>query len=228
MIIALAAENLIPSVHNRKDISCAKINKNRIYIYNEDDTKIRRWTDRRQWTPSRVYGCFLLYKEMNGALCKKTFSLATDLGKYHIVIYSSKNVEEMKLCCGEKSSIGRLYEKYLKEFPVLKTRGLFNYASTKTTVPKYRQNRRKMVFDAEECKETLQKLRHEDQMMKYCFPDKSDQKISTFKNIFSFSSESNQNGTELRGDVTTKSAIMFDRTIPLNDGLINRKKDNSQ
>lgn len=70
-----------------------------VFIYKEQESNIKRWTDKREWTPSRVHGAFLVYKELNGILYKKTFSKAVLSEKYHVVMYSSIEWERTRDCC---------------------------------------------------------------------------------------------------------------------------------
>ncbi|KAJ2684078.1 Gluconate transport-inducing protein, partial [Coemansia spiralis] len=37
-----------------------------VYVWDEEETGMRRWTDGRTWSPSRVNGCFLIYYELEG------------------------------------------------------------------------------------------------------------------------------------------------------------------
>ncbi|KAJ1886880.1 Gluconate transport-inducing protein, partial [Kickxella alabastrina] len=37
-----------------------------VYVWDEEETGMRRWTDGRTWSPSRVHGCFLIYYEIEG------------------------------------------------------------------------------------------------------------------------------------------------------------------
>ncbi|ORX81960.1 hypothetical protein K493DRAFT_196212, partial [Basidiobolus meristosporus CBS 931.73] len=37
-----------------------------VYIWEEEEAGMRRWTDGRTWSPSRVHGCFLTYSELEG------------------------------------------------------------------------------------------------------------------------------------------------------------------
>ncbi|KAJ2900587.1 Gluconate transport-inducing protein [Coemansia aciculifera] len=37
-----------------------------VYVWDEEETTMRRWTDGRTWSPSRVHGCFLIYYELEG------------------------------------------------------------------------------------------------------------------------------------------------------------------
>ncbi|KAJ2693087.1 Gluconate transport-inducing protein [Coemansia spiralis] len=86
-----------------------------VFVWDETESGIRRWTDGRRWSPSRVNGCFLVYGELESGssgsssssssdkpaishgdgpapavsgLAKKTLSLlTTESGKLHLVCY---------------------------------------------------------------------------------------------------------------------------------------------
>ncbi|ODV63267.1 Gti1/Pac2 family protein ASCRUDRAFT_93798 [Ascoidea rubescens DSM 1968] len=53
--------------HERKSIKSGSI-----YIWDEEEAGMRRWTDGRSWSASRVSGCFLNYKEMESNLTSKS------------------------------------------------------------------------------------------------------------------------------------------------------------
>jgi len=36
-----------------------------VYVWDEEESGMRRWTDGRTWSPSRVLGCFLTYRELD-------------------------------------------------------------------------------------------------------------------------------------------------------------------
>jgi Gti1/Pac2 family len=76
-----------------------KIRPGSVFIYNERESGIKRWTDKREWTPSRVQGIFLVYRDLNGPLFKKTYSSILPDSKYHIVSYSSIDWESNGKCC---------------------------------------------------------------------------------------------------------------------------------
>ena len=81
-----------------------------VFVWDERDAGMRRWTDGRCWSASRVSGCFLTYRELevrkrssadpNGprsnlyridGLIKQSFSMTTTSGrKLHIVSYYTK------------------------------------------------------------------------------------------------------------------------------------------
>lgn len=70
-----------------------------IFIFNESESGIKRWTDKKQWSPSRLQGPFLVYKELNGPLYKKTYTLSFADSVYHLISYSYLQWEENGECC---------------------------------------------------------------------------------------------------------------------------------
>ncbi|RKP36429.1 Gti1/Pac2 family-domain-containing protein, partial [Dimargaris cristalligena] len=87
-----------------------------IFVWDEEESGMRRWTDGKTWSPSRVLGCFLTYQELetkrrsikasptalsvkNDGLVKKSLSLSTYNGhKLHLICYYSKrDVQERRL-----------------------------------------------------------------------------------------------------------------------------------
>ncbi|KAJ2911132.1 Gluconate transport-inducing protein [Coemansia aciculifera] len=80
-----------------------------IFVWDENESGIKRWTDGKRWSPSRVSGCFLVYNELEpktsssesataldpvpkpGGLVKKALSLfTTENSKLHLVCYYRK------------------------------------------------------------------------------------------------------------------------------------------
>ncbi|KAJ1933627.1 Gluconate transport-inducing protein [Linderina macrospora] len=73
-----------------------------VYVWDESESGIRRWTDGKRWSPSRVNGCFLIYTELEPktstsspssrpGLVKKALSLFTaHASKLHLVCYYNK------------------------------------------------------------------------------------------------------------------------------------------
>ncbi|KAM0680959.1 Global transcription regulator sge1 [Glugoides intestinalis] len=70
-----------------------------VFVYNEMESGIKRWTDKKEWTPSRVQGCFLVYKELRGPLFKKTYTSKNSNGIYHVVAYTLADWETDCVCC---------------------------------------------------------------------------------------------------------------------------------
>lgn len=112
-IILLEASriNKIPRVTRRlKEDERASIKAGDVFIWNEKEAKMRRWTDGRSWSASRVTGSFLTYREMESnsdskvnenihhsnytykanGLIKQSFSLTTLKGdKLHLISYTT-------------------------------------------------------------------------------------------------------------------------------------------
>jgi len=100
LLIEEAREGGIVRIRRRlSENEKALIRPGSVFIYKEQESNIKRWTDKREWTPSRVHGAFLVYKELNGILYKKTFSKAVLSEKYHVVMYSSIEWERTRDCC---------------------------------------------------------------------------------------------------------------------------------
>ncbi|EEB09698.1 gluconate transporter inducer Gti1 [Schizosaccharomyces japonicus yFS275] len=53
--------------HERKTL----IHSGSIFIYDEGCSNVKRWTDGLTWSPSRIVGNFLLYKELDNTISKK-------------------------------------------------------------------------------------------------------------------------------------------------------------
>ncbi|RKP01144.1 hypothetical protein CXG81DRAFT_6619, partial [Caulochytrium protostelioides] len=96
----------------------AYVKSGTIFVWDEDDSGIKRWTDSRHWSPSRINGVFLIYREVeptrakaigsNGSvttvpdstefvvkengLTKKALSIQTRDGrKQHLVCYYTRD-----------------------------------------------------------------------------------------------------------------------------------------
>ncbi|GAA5984235.1 hypothetical protein JCM10908_006103 [Rhodotorula pacifica] len=66
-----------------------------VFVWEEEEAGIRRWTDHIKWSPSRVSGAFLTYTEVpnrgDDGLIKQSFSAADANGsKMHLIAYTSK------------------------------------------------------------------------------------------------------------------------------------------
>lgn len=99
-LIHAARHGIVQRVIGRlTDAEKKRIQPGELYVFNETESGIRRWTDRKVWTPSRVQGIFLLYKDLSGTMVKKTYSCMFEDGKYHLVIYGLQEWEENGECC---------------------------------------------------------------------------------------------------------------------------------
>lgn len=102
LILLEASElELIPvSTRRLTDFERARLVKNgAVFVWNENDSKMKRWTDGRTWSASRVNGAFLTYREMDSSakktltikgsgLIKQSFSVINKFGdKYHVISY---------------------------------------------------------------------------------------------------------------------------------------------
>ncbi|KAJ2155315.1 Gluconate transport-inducing protein [Coemansia sp. RSA 637] len=112
-----------------------------VYVWDENESGIRRWTDGKRWSPSRVNGCFLSYTELepknnelpdisdmplDNGMIKKSMTLFTKQNsKLHLICYySTRDVESRRLVTPSQDprlcniSIPRsLYPEILPEIP---------------------------------------------------------------------------------------------------------------
>ncbi|KAJ1855014.1 Gluconate transport-inducing protein [Coemansia sp. RSA 2703] len=81
-----------------------------VFVWDETESGIRRWTDGRRWSPSRVSGCFLVYSELES----KISSLITDvplengLIKKSLSLYTTENDKLHLVCYYRKSDLSKL------------------------------------------------------------------------------------------------------------------------
>ncbi|KAG8780018.1 hypothetical protein FRC15_009797 [Serendipita sp. 397] len=65
LILEAARRGLIPRVTRRLvDSERKMITSGSVFVFDEDESGIKRWTDGFVWSPSRILGNFLLYREM--------------------------------------------------------------------------------------------------------------------------------------------------------------------
>lgn len=109
-LIQAARKKLVPLVTQRFSNYERQlyIKPGMVFVWNENDSNIRRWTDGRKWSASRVSGAFLSYREMKPAesaggtchivdekdhgLLKQSFSYCVGSEKYHIVSYMTSEL----------------------------------------------------------------------------------------------------------------------------------------
>ncbi|KMV66622.1 hypothetical protein M970_020990 [Encephalitozoon cuniculi EcunIII-L] len=90
VLIDLARWGLIPRVQRRLTSRERKqIRHGSVFIYCEEESRIRRWTDGMSWTPSRVQGVFLMYRQLlsSNPMMKRTYSATCGDRSFHIVGY---------------------------------------------------------------------------------------------------------------------------------------------
>ncbi|KAI9240636.1 MAG: Gti1/Pac2 family-domain-containing protein, partial [Podila humilis] len=95
---------IISRVHRRlSDIERQSVRSGSVYCFDEREAGMRRWTDGKSWSPSRVTGSFLTYRELEDTpaanagsknvyrtdgLLKQSFSITTsDNKKLHLISY---------------------------------------------------------------------------------------------------------------------------------------------
>ncbi|KAJ2006933.1 Gluconate transport-inducing protein, partial [Coemansia thaxteri] len=67
IIFEACNKGILPRVQRRfSDRERRTIRSGAVYVWDEEETGMRRWTDGRTWSPSRVHGCFLIYYELEG------------------------------------------------------------------------------------------------------------------------------------------------------------------
>ncbi|KAI8321604.1 hypothetical protein GQ54DRAFT_261553, partial [Martensiomyces pterosporus] len=67
LIFEASNQGYLPRVQRRfSDRERQTIRSGAVYVWDEEETGMRRWTDGRTWSPSRVHGCFLIYYELEG------------------------------------------------------------------------------------------------------------------------------------------------------------------
>ena len=102
---------LLPQTQHRLSLSeRRRIRPDSVFVWNDRNGHLRRWTDSRAWGPCRIDGRFVSYQEMAGRFCKqklnqegastywfksngmvkRTFTSKTSNGtRFHLVAYSS-------------------------------------------------------------------------------------------------------------------------------------------
>ncbi|KAF9586525.1 hypothetical protein BGW38_002997 [Lunasporangiospora selenospora] len=130
---------IISRVHRRlSDIERQAVRSGSVYCFDEREAGMRRWTDGKSWSPSRVTGSFLTYREVDDTqtgpsgksvyradgLLKQSFSITTsDNKKLHLISYYT----------AEDVSSGRLYETPSKDMQfegVVIPKGIYPETST--------------------------------------------------------------------------------------------------
>lgn len=90
VLIDLGRRGLIPRIQRRLTSKERKqIRHGSIFIYCEEESGIKRWTDGMPWTPSRVQGVFLMYKQLlsGDPMIKRTYSATCGDKNFHVVGY---------------------------------------------------------------------------------------------------------------------------------------------
>ncbi|TBU19356.1 hypothetical protein CWI42_020990 [Ordospora colligata] len=92
VLIDMARNGLIPRIQRRLTSDERRaIRHGSVFVYCEEESAIRRWTDDMAWSPSRIQGAFMAYKQMlaTSPMIKKTYSATCASRNFHIVAYST-------------------------------------------------------------------------------------------------------------------------------------------
>lgn len=97
LILEAARRGLIPRVTRRLvDSERKMITSGSVFVFDEDESGIKRWTDGFFWSPSRILGNFLLYRETDkrgaGHRGARSDASASDINEQ-----SQYNLEGVKL-----------------------------------------------------------------------------------------------------------------------------------
>lgn len=95
----------LPSTKRRlNDRERSLIRPSIVYVWNETECGLKRWTDGKIWSASKASGPFLIYTELDkkndatpkpGGLIKQSFSLNTKQNqRYHLIAYMSSSDED--------------------------------------------------------------------------------------------------------------------------------------
>ncbi|KAH8827776.1 Gti1/Pac2 family-domain-containing protein [Flagelloscypha sp. PMI_526] len=65
-LVLAARQGIIPRIHRRLNEKerAAMIKSGAIFVFSTDESSIKRWTDGYLWSPSRIVGNFLVYREV--------------------------------------------------------------------------------------------------------------------------------------------------------------------
>ncbi|KAI8058928.1 Gti1/Pac2 family-domain-containing protein [Gilbertella persicaria] len=67
LIFEACRRGILPKISRRlQDRERGAIRSGTIYVFDEKESGIRRWTDGLVWSPSRILGNFLIYRELDG------------------------------------------------------------------------------------------------------------------------------------------------------------------
>lgn len=106
LLIDLCQNNLLPRVKRRlNDFERRRIRNGSIFVYEESESKIKRWTDGKIWSPSRCSGLFLIYTESllesrsRKVMLKKTVTAKLKGNTYHVISYVNLEEELNGMCC---------------------------------------------------------------------------------------------------------------------------------
>ncbi|KAL7751795.1 hypothetical protein RI367_002795 [Sorochytrium milnesiophthora] len=129
LVVEACRRGVLPLVTRRlSDRKRGSIQPGAVYVWKEQKTGLKRWTDGKSWSPSRVHGSFLMYRECHpkahihmlqqkdpqldvrrshrgdycylpDGLCKKTIAIETTCQEvFHLVAYYKKGERALLEC----------------------------------------------------------------------------------------------------------------------------------
>ncbi|ELQ73872.1 Gluconate transport-inducing protein [Trachipleistophora hominis] len=108
-LFQLAVNHEVPTLKRRlSDTEKNAVRAGSTYIYSENESGIRRWTDHLSWTPSRASNECVFYQEIanhNQPMLKKVVTATIDKCKWHIVNYSTVSDEITGTCCAKYQAV---------------------------------------------------------------------------------------------------------------------------
>ncbi|KAI9592615.1 Gti1/Pac2 family-domain-containing protein [Syncephalis fuscata] len=82
MVIEACCLNILPRVRHRlSDRERCLVQSGTVFVWDESETGMRRWTDGRSWSPSRVVNGFLSYRELAGRRQRTPVDSAIPVGR---------------------------------------------------------------------------------------------------------------------------------------------------
>ncbi|KAG2184040.1 hypothetical protein INT44_009051 [Umbelopsis vinacea] len=112
LIFEACRRGMLPKIHRRlQEKERGLIQSGAIFVFDEHDSGIKRWTDGYNWSPSRILGNFLIYREVYKKPSSRKVSSAsiTDV-RDDITDYTPvKKISKRK---GERRLVGSLSESY--------------------------------------------------------------------------------------------------------------------
>ncbi|KAI9295608.1 hypothetical protein K502DRAFT_277802, partial [Neoconidiobolus thromboides FSU 785] len=91
ILLEASRRNLFPIEKSRLSvIERDNITSGSVFIYNEEESGIKRWSDGKTWSSSKLKKGFFQYQQLNGnrKLTKKAITVtAPDENLYHIINY---------------------------------------------------------------------------------------------------------------------------------------------
>ncbi|KAM0753134.1 hypothetical protein T439DRAFT_346797 [Meredithblackwellia eburnea MCA 4105] len=96
-LIEASKQGLLPRVTRRltDEERLRFIRPGAVFVWEEEEASVKRWTDHIKWSPSRVSGAFLTYTEIpsrgDETLIKQSFAATgTNNARMHLIAYTSK------------------------------------------------------------------------------------------------------------------------------------------